>query len=316
MNKSLMWRMILVAAVVATALILFLPSLPGVRGSLPNWWPGNKINLGLDLQGGMHLIYQVESDKAVESFTGRLAGSLRNEALDKKIALTDIKQTSPTTIEADLQNPADMDKFLSIASDLGVLDKTSQEGGKVVFTLKNAEAQRIKKNAVSQAVETIRNRIDQFGVAEPVIVQQGTDQILIQLPGVKDTQRALDLIGKTAQLEFKMLDETTQLTPPLPDSIPASETDSILAQYKDKIPAGDQILFERVVDPSTGAISKRPYLVKDDAIMTGDVLQEARMGINPQNKGAEVDFKLDPTGAKIFDQATAANVGKRMAIIL
>ncbi len=153
-------------------------------------------------------------------------------------------------------------------------------------------------------------------MAEPVIVQQGTDQILIQLPGVRDTQRALDLIGKTAQLEFKMLDETTQLTPPLPDTIPASETDALMAQYKDKIPAGDEILFERVVDRSTGAVSKRPYLVKKDAIMSGDVLQEARMEISPQTKGAEVAFKLDPTGAKIFDQATAANVGKRMAIIL
>ncbi len=316
MNKSLMWRMILVAAVVVTALIIFLPSLPDVRGSLPTWWPGNKINLGLDLQGGMHLIYQVESDKAVESFTGRLAGSISNEAADKKIALAGVKQTSPTTIEADIQNPADMDKLLSIASDLGVLDKISQEGNKVVFALKNAEVERIKKNAVTQAVETIRNRIDQFGVAEPVIVQQGTDQILIQLPGVKDTQRALDLIGKTAQLEFKMLDETTQLTPPLPDSIPASDADSVLAQYKDKIPAGDEILFQRIVDHSTGAISKRPYLVKKDAIMTGDVLQEARMGISPRTKEAEVDFKLDPTGARIFDQATAANVGKRMAIIL
>ena len=153
-------------------------------------------------------------------------------------------------------------------------------------------------------------------MAEPVIVQQGTDQILIQLPGVRDTQRALDLIGKTAQLEFKMVDSAAQLNPPLPDTIPTSDTDALMAQYKDKIPVGDEILFERVVDRSTGAVSKRPYLVKKDPIMTGDVLQEARMEISPQNKGAEVAFTLDPTGARIFDQATAANVGKYMAIIL
>jgi preprotein translocase subunit SecD len=316
MNRSLTWRMLLVASVVAVAIIIFLPSLPGVRSSLPKWWPGNRINLGLDLQGGMHLIYQVESDKAVESFTGRLATNIKNTAVEKKIPLADVKQTSPTTIEATLQNPADMDKLLSVVSDMGVLEKKSQTGTTVVLALKDKEAERIKTNAVTQALETIRNRIDQFGVAEPVIVQQGTDQILIQLPGVRDTQRALDLIGKTAQLEFKMLDETTQLTPPLPGSVPASEADAIVAQYKDKIPAGDEILFERVVDRSTGAVTKTPYLVKKDAIMSGDVLQEARMEISPQTKGAEVAFKLDPTGARLFDQATAANVGKRMAIIL
>ena len=124
------------------------------------------------------------------------------------------------------------------------------------------------------------------------------------------------MIGKTAQLEFKMVDGAAQLNPPLPDTIPASETDALMAQYKDKIPAGDEILFERVVDRSTGAVSKRPYLLKKDPIMTGDVLQEARMEISPQNKGAQVAFTLDPTGSKIFDQATAANVGKYMAIIL
>ncbi len=133
MNRSLTWRMVLVASVVAVALIIFLPSLPGVRGSLPKWWPGNRINLGLDLQGGMHLIYQVESDKAVESFTGRLATNIKNTAVDKKISVVDVKQTSPTTIEATLQNPADMDKLLSVASDMGVLEKKSQEGNTVIL---------------------------------------------------------------------------------------------------------------------------------------------------------------------------------------
>ncbi|MGA2191984.1 MAG: protein translocase subunit SecD [Nitrospirota bacterium] len=316
MNRNLMWRMGLVAAVVVIAIIIFLPSIPGVRAALPKSWPGNRINLGLDLQGGMHLIYQVETDKAVESFTGRLAKSIKTMADEKKMPLTDIRQTSPTTIEAVLQSPGDMDKFLAIVSDLGSLEKKGQEGNKVVLAVKPADAERIATNSVSQALETIRNRIDQFGVAEPVIVQQGTDQILIQLPGVRDTQRALDLIGKTALLEFKLLDETAQLNPPLPDIVPSSEAEALVEKYKDKIPPDDQILFERIVDPSTGAVTKRPYLVKKDPMMTGDVLTEARMGISPRTKEAEVNFTLDATGARIFDQVTAANVGKRMAIVL
>lgn len=318
MNKSLYWRLTLVSAAVVLAIILFIPSMPGVKKTdLPKWWPGNRINLGLDLQGGMHLIYQVQTDKAVESHTGRLVSSLRGAALEKNIQLADIKQTMGNELQADLQNPADMDKFLSIVSEQApTLEKKLQEGGKLVLAVKDKEAERIKANSVSQAVETIRNRIDQFGVAEPVILQQGVNEILVQLPGVKDTQRALDLIGKTAQLEFKMVDDAAQVSPALPGSIPAGDTDKILAEYKDKIPAGDQILFERVVDPATGAVTKIPYIVKQEPIMTGDVLDEARMGISPKNQEAEVNFKLDAVGARIFDAASAANVGKRMAIVL
>jgi len=318
MNKSLYWRLTLVSAAVVLAIILFIPSMPGVQKTdLPKWWLGNKINLGLDLQGGMHLIYQVQTEKAVESHVARLVTSLRGAAAEKNIQLANIKQASGNELQAVLQNPADMDKFLALVSEQApTLEKKTQEGGTVVLTVKDKEAERIKANSVSQAVETIRNRIDQFGVAEPVIVQQGTNEILIQLPGVKDTQRALDLIGKTAQLEFKMVDDAAQVSPALPGSIAAGDADKILAEYKDKIPAGDQILFERVVDPSTGAVTKVPYIVKQEPIMTGDVLTEARMGISPKNQEAEVNFKLDAVGARIFDAASAANVGKRMAIVL
>lgn len=315
MSKSLMWRSTLIASLVVIALALFIPSLPGVREALPKWWPGNKINLGLDLQGGMHLVYQVQAEKALESSTGRLANNIKNTAAEKGINLLGIRQTSPSEIEATLEKPGDMDKFLGIVSDLNILEKKSQEGNKVVLDVKAAEAQKIKENSVSQALETIRNRIDQFGVAEPVIVRQGTDEILIQLPGIKDPQRALNLIGKTALLEFRMADDQTQLTPPLPASINASDSDAVLAQYKDKIPADDVIQFERVTDKDTGAVSKRPYLLKKDAMMTGDVLTEARVEIG-QRGAPEVGFKLDATGAKIFEQITANNIGKRMAIVL
>ena len=316
MNKSLYWRLALISAVVVIAIVIFLPSLPGVRSGLPKWWPGNKINLGLDLQGGMHLVYQVQTEKAVESLTGRLVSNLKNTAAEKNVPVVDIRQTSGRELEATLANASDVDKFLGLVSDVGVLEKKSQEGSKVLLAVKEKEAERIKANSVSQALETIRNRIDQFGVAEPVILQQGVDEILVQLPGVKDPQRALDLIGKTALLEFKLLDETTQLTPALPDSIQASESDALLAQYKDKIPPDDEILFERVVDRSTGAVSKHPYLIKKETKMTGDVLREARMGLDPRTQEPEVNFELDPSGARLFDAITAANVGKRFAIVL
>jgi len=315
MKKSLIWRSILISAVMVLAIVLFLPSLPEVRSSLPKWWPGNKINLGLDLQGGMHLVYQVQTEKALESFTARTAINLKNTAADKKINVVDVKPISATEIEATLANATDTNGFLTIASDTGVLERKSSEGTKVVLAVKNKEAERIKTNSVTQGVETIRNRIDQLGVAEPVILQQGTEEILVQLPGIKDPQRALNIIGKTALLEFKIVDEATQLTPPLPGNVQPGEEEKILAAYKDKVPADDEILFEKEVDRETGAVSRRPYLVKKEVRLTGEYLTEARVSIDQRGR-PEVSFKFDTNGAKIFDQVTGSNIGKRLAIVL
>jgi preprotein translocase subunit SecD len=320
MNKSLMRRLALLSFVVVVAIVLFLPSIPAVRGSLPEWWTknkalGNKINLGLDLQGGMHLVYQVQSEVALASATGRLADNLKAAAGKKNIALTSIGKVSDTEIEVVLANAGDADKFKTVASEMGVLETKTMEGTKIVLAVDPKEAERIKTNSVSQALETIRNRIDQFGVAEPVIVQQGKDEILVQLPGVKDPQRALNLIGKTALLEFKMLDEETKLTPPLPDSVAPSEADALLTKYQGQVPPDDEILFERMVDNKTQAVSKRPYLIKKQTMMTGDVLTEARMSIGSSNEN-QVSFKLDPVGAQTFGALTTQNVHKRMAIIM
>ncbi|MBI5189656.1 MAG: protein translocase subunit SecD [Nitrospirae bacterium] len=321
MNKSIVWRVWLLAVIVTGAIILFLPSVPQVRGSLPEWWTkstilGNKINLGLDLQGGMHLVYQVQTEKAVESATSRFISNLKATAAEKNVVVTDMRQTSASTFETTLEKPADAEDFLNMVSDLGTLEKQSQEGGRITVGIKKDEIERIKDNSVVQAVETIRNRIDALGVAEPVIVRQGIDELLIQLPGVKDPQRALDIIGKTAQLQFKMLDETNQVTPALPGSVMASEADALVAQYAGKLPEGDEILFERITDPATGSVSKRPYLIKGETMMTGDSLTEARVAISGRDGRPEVAFKLDPAGAKLFESITANNVNKRFAIIL
>lgn len=321
MKKSLIWRSSLVAAAVAVAVILFLPSLPGVRDSLPDWWKsskvlGNKINLGLDLQGGMHLVYRVQTEKAVESNTQRLLQELIDEAAAKSIVLSDARMVSGTEFSVLLANPADMDKFLGLAANKGILETRSKRDATVTFGIAAKDAEGIKTRSVSQALETLRNRIDQFGVAEPVIVQQGEDEILIQLPGVKDPKRALELIGKTALLEFKMVDEENALTPPLPASVPASEADALVASYAGKVPMGSEILFERVEDKNTGAVTKIPYLIKSKTMMTGDVLVEARMSPDPRTMAAQVNFSLNQQGAATFGELTRLNVRKRMAIVL
>ncbi|OGT96845.1 MAG: protein-export membrane protein SecD, partial [Geobacteraceae bacterium GWB2_52_12] len=176
---------------------------------------------------------------------------------------------------------------------------TYDEGGFVAFDMRIEEkdAQDRKDKAVSQALETIRNRIDQFGVAEPVIQREGISNIVVQLPGIKDPQRAIDLIGKTARLEFKMVRE---------DIDPTSAT----------IPDDAEVLTEKTIDSVTGAVSEIPLVVQKKALITGDLLTDAQVRIDSQFNQPYVAIDFSSLGAKLFDQVTAANVGKRFAIVL
>ena len=171
---------------------------------------------------------------------------------------------------------------------------------KVALVLDSRQAEQIKKSAIDQALETIRNRIDQFGVSEPEITLQGTDRILIQLPGVKDPQRAINLIGQTALLEFKLVDEEGNIEEAL----------------RGRVPEGDIILYQRSVDPKTGGVKKIPFLLKEKTLMTGDVLKDARVTLDSQFHEPYVALEFDDIGAKLFEQITGANVKKRLAIIL
>jgi preprotein translocase subunit SecD len=173
------------------------------------------------------------------------------------------------------------------------------EGGFVAMDLKidAASAQDRKDKAVAQALETIRNRIDQFGVSEPVIQREGTQNIVVQLPGIKDPQRAIDLIGKTARLEFKMVRE---------DIPPTSAI----------IPDDAELMKEKSVDSATGAVTEIPLVLQKKSMITGDLLTDAQVRIDSQFNQPYVAIEFNSLGAKLFDQVTAANVGKRFAIVL
>jgi preprotein translocase subunit SecD len=167
--------------------------------------------------------------------------------------------------------------------------------------MKPAEVQAIRANAVVQGVETIRNRIDQFGVREPQIVAEGDDRIVVQLPGVKDQQRAIELVGKTALLEFKLVDEGA----------------SIEEALKGNLPEDDEILYQRAVDPQSGRTTKTPLLLKKRAVLTGDTIKTAKVNFGSERGGgAYVSISFDARGTKIFDRVTAENVKRRLAIVL
>ena len=313
MKKKIYWRLILICATVILAVVFFLPNTPAFQ-YMPEWWqknmPNKGIVLGLDLQGGLHLVFEVEGDKAVEITTDRYASNLRNLFVKKKLT-ADVNRdrlniiVSPSSIEIRKLIEDNYPGLLPV-----------ETGNRIVYRISDKEARRIKDSAADQALETIRNRIDQFGVAEPTIVRQGENEVVIQLPGVKDPKRAIDLIGKTAQLEFKLVDDDAKVAAEIPQSIIPGEEEGLLNQFAGKIPEDDEILFEKRVNRETGEVRKIPILLKKQAALTGDLLSEAKVNIDSRFNEPNVSLSFNAAGANLFEEVTGANVKKRLAIIL
>jgi preprotein translocase subunit SecD len=317
--KKLRGRFLLLLVVTVVSCILALPSFPGLYQSLPD---GVKtilshrgLSLGLDLQGGIHLVLEVEEERAVEIAVDRLRKSMEDLLAEKAIAVDGLNREGSNRISIDLQNESDAEEVQTLLSDAFpnfVLQENS--GTRLEYELSSDDVQRIKTSAINQALETIRNRIDQFGVAEPLIQRLGLNQIAIQLPGVQDPQRAKDLIQKTALLEFKMLYES-KVALDLPPQVERGQEEKVRQDFEGKVPEGAEILFETVEESLDGRKYSIPYLVKKDAALIGDLLQDARVSIGEFNDPI-VGVTFDSKGAQEFDVVTAANVGKRMAIVL
>jgi preprotein translocase subunit SecD len=317
--KPVAGRLILLSVTVVVSLVLFLPSTP-LFSLMPEWWkqnlPSKGMTLGLDLQGGIHLVLEVEAERAIEIKMDRDVSNMTELFSEKKLQVESVKRTGPTEITVNLAEPGAKEAVLTLVDDqFPTLIGRSPSERVLLLSLKADEAERIKKAAVGQALETVRNRIDQFGVAEPLIQQQGLRQIVVQLPGVKDPGRAKALIKNTALLEFKMLDEDHKVARELPDRVPAGKEADILREFGPQIPPDDEILFERSVDKETGRVTKTPYLIRKRVVLTGDVLTDARVSIG-EFQNAYVSINFDNTGAKLFERITAESVKKRMAIIL
>ena len=314
MKKNILWRLILIGSTIVLAVVFFLPNTP-LFSQMPEWWkknmPDKGITMGLDLQGGIHLVFEVEGEKAVELTTERIAQSLKDILAKKKLS-ADITSSGMLITVAS----ASMDVRKAIEENYPILTPV-ETGARVVYKISDKEAGRIRDGAADQALETIRNRIDQFGVAEPTIHRQGTNEIVVQLPGIKDPKRAIEIIGKTAQLEFKIVDDSSAVAAEIPASIEPGEEENLLKKFAEKIPADDEILFEKKVNRETGAVRKIPVLLKKQSALTGDLLKEARVSIDSSNFGQPyVSISFNTAGAKLFEEVTAANVKKRLAIIL
>jgi len=313
MKKNILWRLLIIGLTILIAVIFFLPNTPLFK-FMPEWWKNNLPNkgiiLGLDLQGGLHLVFEVEGDKAVESSTERYVSLIRDSFAKKKIQ-ADVKRNG-FNIEI---SPASQEIAGVIKETYPLLDTVSA-GQTLVLKISAKEATKITDNAVDQALETIRNRVDQFGVAEPTILRQGENEIVVQLPGVKDPRRAIDLIGKTALLEFKLVDDESPVAAQLPQSVPPGDEEKVLGQFADKVPPDDEILFEKKVNRETGVVQKIPVLLKKQAALTGSLLSEAKVSLDNRFGEPYVSITFNSEGAKAFEEITGANVKKRLAIIL
>ncbi len=297
--KNISWKLILVIIVLIAAVIYILPSIK------PTWWPHKKINLGLDLQGGMHLVLEVDTEKALESTIERIRLEIRNLLKKERIRFLSIERVNGAKISVRLQGKDNIDGFEQILNkefkDLRLVSRSTVHGVlSIVMDLPEEETDNVKKLATRQALETIRNRIDQFGVSEPDIRLQGEKRILIQLPGIKDTQRAKDLIGKTALLEFKLVDETHDVN----------------VARNGNIPLGSEILTQITKSPDTNREIKSYFLIKKQTLLTGANLTDARVQIDSQFNEPYVSLTFDKKGGRIFAEITGENVKKRLAIVL
>jgi SecD/SecF fusion protein len=304
--------------------------LPSLTGGLPDWWQkhvSRGLNLGLDLKGGMHLILQVDMDQAINNALNRTSQDLKEMADKRGVALKigePAKEALPLTLTNPDEQAAFQKWFKEEFSHLELRGPQRQEGGLAYsLVLKPEEIKQLQERTLAQSLEVLRNRIDQFGVTEPVLVRQGADQIVVQLPGIQDPQRALDLIGQTAQLEFKMVDDQAQVN--LPELIDKALQDGRLKigytredlnrALADKIPADDEIYIEKSIDRETGRLVSKPLLLKKKVMLTGEAVKNAAVRIGDYNEPyVSVDFNR--RGAAEFARITGENVKRRMAIIL
>jgi preprotein translocase subunit SecD len=308
-RRRIKGRVILLAIATLVTGYYLLPSVAPV-GGLPSLFPGvlpraERMNLGLDLQGGMHLVLEVQVEKAVGNATERLMGEVRRLLEADKIGIAALTQSDATTILLQTAKPEEREAALKSLRELAVLDKVpGATPAELRLTLHAREAARIRELAVRQSLETIRNRVDQFGVTEPHIVPEGDQRIVVQLPGIKDPQRAINLIGKTALLELKAVDSTVN---------PAEAE-----QGKVQLSPDLQLLYLREVDESSGrtqVIGKRPIVVQRRPVITGASLTSAE--VRPDDQGGWlVAFSLDSEGGRIFGDFTGANIGRQLAIVL
>ncbi|MBI3523828.1 MAG: protein translocase subunit SecD [Betaproteobacteria bacterium] len=255
--------------------------------------------LGLDLRGGVHFLLQVDMKGALTKRLDSTGADLRSLLRDKNLRHSGVAREGMTLV-IKFRDAETRDKARSVIADSqpDLLLSEAQDGAdfKLVGALKPEAEKRIQEYAIKQNITTLHNRINELGVSEPVIQQQGADRIVVELPGVQDTAKAKDILGRTATLEIRMVDDENSVNP------------AVMEQAaKGQPPLGDELYTER---------GGRPLLVRKQVVLTGERLTDAQPGFDSQTHEPSVNMTLDSAGARIFKDISRENIGKRMAILL
>ncbi len=288
MDKSLIWRFGLVIAIIAASVYAALPL-------------QKKIKLGLDLQGGMHLVYEVQTDKVIEMAIARTSEDFR-VALEKAGITPLGVKADIARIQVDVAQQSDIEGVRKAAKDFGEIEelKDFTSGLKISYGITKERGTAIRQHSVDQALETLRNRIDQFGVSEPVIQRQGENRVLVQLAGVKDPTRAKALIKTTARLEFRIVDEDA--------SVPNA--------LKGDVPQGLELMYEFRKDKAGQKEAGIPLLVDKKVLLGGESISDADVRIDQQFNEPYVSIGFDSEGSRRFGDITTRYVKRRLAIVL
>ena len=296
-------------AIILTALVVCLCAVPNFfpESTVKEWplWAQRRLVLGLDLQGGSHLVFEVDSDAVKKDKLDQVRDDVRRTLRDARIAYTGLV-TRPDAVEVriskDTDVPTALSKLRELSQPLGgllgsngqrSLDVTDAGGGIVRLTVPPAAITERIRQAIEQSIQIVERRVNQLGTVEPSIQRQGLDRILVQVPGLQDPQHLIDIIGQTAKMDFRMVDSTVPI-------------DQALAG---RAPPDSEIL------PSTEG-SKTPYVVKKQVLVSGGDLTDAQPGFDQRSGEPIVSFRFNTSGARKFAQATSENVGQPFAIIL
>ncbi|CDX25673.1 Protein translocase subunit SecDF [Mesorhizobium plurifarium] len=301
-------KMILIWLAVAITVILAAPNLfpASMLAQLPNWVPKRQMTLGLDLQGGSHILLQMDQNDLTKAQLETARDEIRTLLREAKIQYTGLGGTG-RTVQVRITDPTQIDaaknalKPLTAPVAAGLFSGGSiqemalddSEPGVLKFTVTDAGIKFRTSSALAQSIEVVERRVNELGTTEPIVQRQGDDRILVQVPGLQDPQRLKEIIGQTAKLTFQMVDESM----PVQDAI------------KNRPPSGSSVLYSQD-DPPV------PYLIENRVLVSGEDLAKASATYDSRTNEPVVSFTFNSRGATRFGQATAANVGKRFAIIL